>query len=297
MSRVFAYGRASTDRQQITLGNQEEVCQNYYKLRESAGDDIEWAGWFPDAAVSSTKPLVERPMGEIIFTNARKGDILLVSNFDRAFRSVVDCHNTMNILDERGIALVILDVDVNTKTPLGRAFMKIIAVLKELEREEIGRRTREALQYKKRHNKPTCSWSPIGWRRIGKKKDSRFAPEPGDRNWCKEIVRLREVKGMSFTAIEKDLRARKAKFYADGRGNSKGWSIRKVRKGYSAAKLGFPLIYQRELPTPSAVSPSLRFAHASSPRALLALKEQKGTLLPSEQELAKKILHDEHAPE
>jgi hypothetical protein len=191
-------------------------------------------------------------MGSIIFTNAQPGDIIVVSNFDRAFRSVVDCHETLTTLEEKNIGIVILDVDVNTKTPLGRAFMKIIAVLKELEREEIGRRTRDALQYKKRKEKPISSNCPMGWRKLGSKRDSKFVPEPKNRNWCKLIVKLREEKRLSWNQIHRLLK-RKNAVYFSGRG--KTWTMTRIRKGYVAAKLGFPMKYMNELPPPREVAP------------------------------------------
>ena len=244
MAILYAYGRASTDRQQITILSQEEVCKSYFNLRVNAGEDLRWGGWHPDAAVTSKTPFFERPMGERLMDMTQPGDVIVVSNFDRIFRSIPDCDRSIRMLNQMEVRLAILDMDVRTDTPLGKAFMNIMAVIKELERDELSRRTSEAIQYKARHGMPINIHAPIGWIKVGQKKKSTFRPEPVIRKWCYEIVRLYES-GSSIMEIYKMLVRRKIK---PPNVRAQKWQLRVVRDAYVVAKCGFPLLPKHEIP-------------------------------------------------
>ena len=172
---------------------------------------------------------------------------------------------------------MILDVDVNTESPLGRAFMKIIAVLKELEREEISRRTMEATQYLKRIGKPLNGYAPIGYRVVGRKKKSRYVTDEPARRWAYEIVRLHEEQGMSFRSISRHI-----KFMRTSQGNvpNKFWHHRLVGAAYVAAKCGFPLIPQKEMPYPMEIKRYMA-AHGGRPPLLVPGATRGGPLRTS----------------
>lgn len=259
MARVFAYGRASTDKQQITLVSQEHICRTYFDMKSAQDPSITWAGWYPDADVSSKLPLFHRPMGERILRQILPGDYFLTSNFDRAFRSVIDCCNSMNVMLERKINLVILDMDVNTSTPFGRFFMKIMAIIKEVEREEIGRRTSEALQTKKRLGEVLNPWTPIGWKKLTKHTMTACVEE---RRICKEIVRLHDKQKLSFQRISDLLKAKKILTQYNTQ-----WNHPRVRGAYVSAKCGFPKMPILEMPTVTEVKRFMR-AHGGRPPLL-----------------------------
>ena len=245
MSVLYGYGRASTDRQQITLLAQEEVCMSYLKLRVAAGDDLTWGGWHPDPAVTSKLPFFDRPMGAKLLGTIRPGDVIVISNFDRIFRSVRDCDATIKLMNSMEVRLAILDIDIRTDTALGKAFMNIIAVIKELERDDCSRRTREALQYKARQGQPINLHAPIGWKVIGSKKDSKYVPNSDIRRWCYEIVRLHEEKGWDFKDITKRFKERNVPYFNP---RSTRWKETVVRWAYVAAKCGFPVLRRMDLP-------------------------------------------------
>lgn len=259
MAKLFGYGRVSTYKQQISIAAQQQICENYFRMRLAAGDDLEWAGWYPDPEVSAKIHWFERPMGSRLAVEARPGDCIVISHFDRAFRSVVDCSNTLEMLDIKQVGLTILDVDVNTRTPLGRAFLKIMAVIKELEREEIGRRIRDAARHKKSRQLPLNQESPIGWRKVGEKSNSVFRPCRKDREWCREIVNLYDNQGWPFNRILKHFHTLKARTPGPLQRNRKkgGWNYWRISRGYVAYKLGFPKMPTRELPSPTAYAKSL----------------------------------------
>lgn len=240
MPKMYCYGRASTDKQIITIANQEEVCQGYFRMKQIQlkNEQLEFGGWFPDAAVTSKIDFLDRPMGNSIANLVQKGDFITVTNFDRMFRSVKDCDRTMQFCEDRGVNLSIMDMDVDTSTPNGRFFAQIISAVKELERKNISIRTREALQFNLRNGK-LHKGTPIGWRRFGK----TAKPDMQDRMHAKEVVRMHDDRNYDFREIEEVFLRRGAKTPDGGR-----WHLRRVRLSYSAYFCRFPHLYSRDLP-------------------------------------------------
>jgi DNA invertase Pin-like site-specific DNA recombinase len=244
MTTLFAYGRASTDKQQITLKTQEEILTNYYRLRHSIDSSIRWGGWYPDAAITSRVPFLERPMGSKIFRVAEPGDLMVVSNFDRAFRSVMDCDGCLKSCLEKRIRVIILDLDVNTETALGRAFVKLVAVLKELERDEISRRTKEAIQHNIRNVRPHGTGIPPGWARTHDKSGKKFMPCFRERQIGKQVVELYH-QGKSSRAIAKQITLEQTQR------NDRRYDYNQVPRLYSAALIGFPKLFPSDIPLPT----------------------------------------------
>lgn len=269
MAYMYGYGRASTDKQQITIKSQQEICERYFELRKASGSEHEWGGWHPDAAVSATLHFQQRPMGEAILRKMVRGDAMVVSNFDRLFRSVIDCHYCIETFNERGLTLCILDAGIQTDTPLGAAMMKFIAIIKELEKEEISRRTRDAIHYKYRKGLPIHGQAPIGWQKKGYKSKSYFAPYEIERQWCYEIVKMREENGLGFARIGAFMRNNRgpSETYRDNYDKaSMRWPLKATTRAYIAAKLGFPCIAAKHLPNREEVSQYLVSNNGLQPR-------------------------------
>lgn len=263
---MFGYGRASTDKQQITLGAQEHACRMQYELQKSAGADLEWGGWFPDAAVTSKIPFRHRPMGELLLKMAKPGDIVIASNFDRMFRSILDCESMIQIVDDYKININTLDVEFNTKTPAGRGVIRIMAAIVNMERDMISHRTKEGLGEKARHNLPVTNWSPIGWDKVGSKSKSRFVPNETERAIGYEVVRLHEEEGKSFRSMA-EIFYQSPIYESDKKRTTRRRYRLRLMNLYVAAKCGFPMIYRNDLPTTSALK-SYMDSHAGRPPLL-----------------------------
>lgn len=145
--RVFGYGRASTDKQTLTMASQKAIVEASFSSRTwPAGSSFSWHG---DADVSSKLSFLQRPGGLAISSQAKAGDVLMTSAYDRLWRGLTDFLETLDWLKTTGVELVILDmggIPVDTTTPYGRFMLQIMAVVKQLERDEIGRRTAEVLR-------------------------------------------------------------------------------------------------------------------------------------------------------
>lgn len=273
MPKVYAYGRASTDKQQITLAAQEEVCRKWFALRQALEEDLELVGWFPDAAVTAKTPWFRRPMGERICNLAKPGDVLLVSNFDRAFRSVVDCCHTLDVINGRGLRLVVMDMDVDTRGILGQSFMKMMAIFKEMELHERSRCTKAAMHWKQAQGLPYTKAAPFGWKKVGYKKDSRFVPDPIERKIGKQIVMMRDHYGLSVREIAK--RLTKTFHYRTTLGGT--YNKDRVCHCYVAAKCGFPKLSRPHMPLMKDLVKYME-EHDGRPPALQSGAVQQGLL-------------------
>ncbi len=114
--------------------------------------DIDWSGGTTD------RPALRRLRGEL-----DSFDALIFYKVDRLSRSVLDFHTLMQEADAADVALVSATEPLDLTTPMGRAFVTILATFAELERETIRARVmagRETLQSRGR-------WPggarPFGW--------------------------------------------------------------------------------------------------------------------------------------
>ena len=80
---------------------------------------------------------------------AGTADTLVVAKLDRLGRSAYDVLGIAQRAEREGWALVVLDLGLDTTTPVGRFTLTILAGVAQLERDLIRQRTREALAAKK----------------------------------------------------------------------------------------------------------------------------------------------------
>ena len=99
---------------------------------------------------------------------------LAVSKLDRLARNVADFLSILERTRKGGWALVILDLNIDTATPMGEAMATVSATFAQLERRRIGERTKEALAVKKaqgvRLGAPRSLATPIRERIIAERK-------------------------------------------------------------------------------------------------------------------------------
>ena len=135
-------------KQQITIEVQTEHCQQWFDQKMAAGEwggDAVYLGMEADPAVSSKIDFLKRPRGEHILTKLTRGDILVVAKFSRAFRSAADAERSIDTLNAMGINLVLMDLQIDTSTPVGRYMVSMMAAFARFERELILERTNEAI--------------------------------------------------------------------------------------------------------------------------------------------------------
>jgi DNA invertase Pin-like site-specific DNA recombinase len=95
--------------------------------------------------VGSGKKGAVRPQWDELLRSLRKGDTLMVTELSRLGRSTSQLSQLADDLSERGIALRILNLGIDTGTPSGRLVYQIIAAVAEMERELLIERTTSGL--------------------------------------------------------------------------------------------------------------------------------------------------------
>ncbi len=244
---IYGYGRASTSKQMMSTEVQSAEIDRAIKAYDIVGKlptGTTYAGFFADEAVSSKIRFQYRPAGKKILEMAQPGDMIIAAKFDRMFRSVGDLCDTMERIGDMKVRMVLLDADIDTSTVNGQGLMKILAVIKWMEREAIRSRTKESMAYRRDNGIPFCGPPPIGWKRETRlyngRKVSRDIPYIHERNVAKAV---HEAMQTSKTLLQAGIDLRKAGA-VNPRSVAKDtryWSEFTMRNWANAYKEGFPL--------------------------------------------------------
>jgi DNA invertase Pin-like site-specific DNA recombinase len=254
---VYGYGRGSTSRQEITLEAQAKMCEDEYRSRSREGGDwagMRWGGFLADSSQSGSKPWFHRPQGELLSTQLKKGDVIVISKLDRAFRNLLDAYKTIDDFGRMKIRLCIIGMPIDFSTPEGLMMSRILATFAEFERDMIGKRTSDALKMKKLSGKVAHGCSPIGWYRhriydpsAPKNERKEYRPSYHNRALAHLVRYLREEKMLGLDLVSRLLHRSKViedpreSFKRNGRKQHLGvGKAAKLKKYVRAVKLGFP---------------------------------------------------------
>lgn len=100
------------------------------------------------SAVSKSRPVYEE-----IVRSLQSGDVLVVWDFDRAYRSAADALTEINALNKRGVGFRIANFPLDTSTPEGYLLLTILSGMAEFERRILSRRTKEGIAAARRRGK------------------------------------------------------------------------------------------------------------------------------------------------
>ncbi len=130
---VIGYARVSTWDQKLedqVSALEEYGCEKIFREKES-----------------TRKVLVQR---DKMLDFARQGDVIVVYKLDRLSRDTRDHYSVIDHIDQSKVDLVSLTQQIDTKTPMGRFFFGLMALMSELERDQISERTKFALGQRRR---------------------------------------------------------------------------------------------------------------------------------------------------
>jgi DNA invertase Pin-like site-specific DNA recombinase len=151
--RMIAYLRVSTDEQAVSglgLEAQAEMVRRAFDYRGWQLVDV-----VRDEGVSGStlnRPGLRHALERIVAGDA---DGLVVAKLDRLTRSMRDFCEIGDWFEEAGAALVMLEPDVDTSTPAGRAVAHVLVAFAQMERGMIGDRTKVALAAKRARGEAT----------------------------------------------------------------------------------------------------------------------------------------------
>ncbi|MGJ8627316.1 MAG: recombinase family protein [Sulfitobacter sp.] len=86
-----------------------------------------------------------RPVYEKVIASLNAGDIFVIWDLDRAYRSAKDALNELDRLRERGVEIQIASIHIDTSTPHGMLIYTFISGLAEFERRLLSERTKQGL--------------------------------------------------------------------------------------------------------------------------------------------------------
>ena len=140
--KSIAYARVSTADQTLGLQNQLERCNAAavafgYLPCESVSDIGVSGGIAPE----------ERPglAGALDALDAGSVNVLIVTSIDRLGRRSLDVLKLADRAERNGWALVVLDLSLDTATPVGAFTLRVLSAIAEFERDLIRTRTRAAM--------------------------------------------------------------------------------------------------------------------------------------------------------
>lgn len=216
MAKFFGYARVSDKKQVDRYGipAQKKRIEDYYRYLLSKEPDLEWGGIVEDQDSSAYKiPFLQRPKGLELHSKLQEGDHVCFAYLDRAFRNTVDCLKMTRFWIERRIRIHFLDINIDTSTPFGEAFLTIAATFAQLDSRLKSERIKEALREKRKK----------GLRAANKRIDYRFnvVERIGDdvvlgenrkySAYCRLAWQLNRKKGLSREEISRILESLSAK--------------------------------------------------------------------------------------
>ena len=137
---------------------QEQKCREYCQLR---GMDI--LAVFQDRGLSGKRADNRPGLQQALVRVCQERGVLVVYALSRLARSTKDAIILTETLEKKEADLAIVTQQIDTSTPMGRAFFKIMAVIGELERETTAERTRVALQAMQKNGFRVSSKPKYGW--------------------------------------------------------------------------------------------------------------------------------------
>jgi putative DNA-invertase from lambdoid prophage Rac len=132
---VFGYGRVSTLQQ--TAENQKLELIN-------AGFQIDY--WFEDVGISGKSSAKQRKQFALLLEKIRDGETLIVSKLDRLGRDAIDVLQTVKLLAERNIQVIVLQLGKTDLTSsAGKLLLTMLVAVAEMERDLLVERTQAGL--------------------------------------------------------------------------------------------------------------------------------------------------------
>ena len=193
-TRAVGYVRVSTD-EQVTEG--QSLDNQTARIRAYA----ESQGWnltevYTEEGVSGKtidRPELSRMLADI---EAGQTDIVLVYKVDRLTRKQKDLwHLLEDVFDANSVGFKSVIEPFDTTTAQGKAFLGMLAVFAQLERDTIAERTKDTLANKKRNGEWTGR-VPYGYQLV----DNQLVKDPDEQKIIDKIRRLSRA-GKSYRVI------------------------------------------------------------------------------------------------
>ena len=214
--KVGAYIRRSTDEshQPYTLRAQTDSIANYVK---SQGPEWQIVSMHEDSASGKS---MKREGLETLLSRARDNefDIVVVYKIDRISRRLRDFVEIIHLLNEAGVSFRSVTEPIDTASPMGRAFMNILAVFAEFESDLIVERTVAGMNKKAELGEWCGGTVPYGYSNM--KKEKTLIANEKEAAIVERIYQLYVKRRMGARSIAKKLNTEGHRTK-----NSRNWSV------------------------------------------------------------------------
>ena len=213
--RVFGIARVSTDKQAKKIGesldHQQEVLKNWVRSKSSLHAPQQWE--LVQIFVENEDQDGIRKGRTATKREGRKGlakalelaklsliDVVLVTKLDRIARNVKDYIEISAEFNESGVALVCLDLDIDTSTPDGQMIMRNHANLAQWQAERIAQYSIETVHRHLEQGRPIGP-PPLGYQKTNDENGkATCAPDPKYRKHIEFIDKI-YLREMSVTRV------------------------------------------------------------------------------------------------
>ena len=114
---TIGYARVSSVGQSLDVQLQKlNFCDTMFKEKKSGKSD-------------------NREQLTLCLNSLQSGDVLVITKLDRISRSTRNLWNIVNILDEKGVQLRVLDQNIDTGTPTGKLMFSMLGAIAEFEND------------------------------------------------------------------------------------------------------------------------------------------------------------------
>ena len=146
---IYAYMRVSTERQEIEI--QRDVINEYCEK-----NDLKVDAWFKDIETGKTVTTRRKEFANILKL-IQKGDTIIIRDLSRLGRSLRDIINTCFEFKQKGIEIIAIKENINSKTNrmMFTMLVTIYGLFAEIERILISERTKDALRGKENLGRPS----------------------------------------------------------------------------------------------------------------------------------------------
>lgn len=202
MATAIGYVRVSTEGQAqdgVGLDAQRAKIEAWCSL-----NDYTLTAVHVDAGISG-KSADNRPGLQAALAECKKGSALVVYSLSRLARSTRDTIEISERLNKVGGDLVSLSEKIDTTTAAGKMVFRMMAVLAELERDQISERTATAMQFKKAKGERVGS-VPYGYFLDGD--NTTLIENPAEQDVIRQARELKES-GLSLRKIADELNRRR----------------------------------------------------------------------------------------
>ncbi|MCD9545020.1 recombinase family protein [Photobacterium carnosum] len=136
--RIFAYCRVSTT---------EQTTQNQIIAIRQKGYEVSDSRIVSETVSGSIEAMKREQFKMLINHQMETGDMLVVLKLDRLGRDNIDVQNTINVLTQKGVKVVCLDLPVaDLSSAEGKLMLQMFAAFAEFERNRIRERTKEGIE-------------------------------------------------------------------------------------------------------------------------------------------------------